>query len=160
MNRRGFTLVELLATIIVLAVVVGITIPVTINGINKAKKKQQDILVANIQSAVANLNTECAGDSFSLCSELSKNRPITLSELAEFGFLSFDKTDSSGKPIIENPYNEINADITCGKNCIDVSNCKIYIHTHGTYGFCSPVESLCGAIPDKCKFLISGASSY
>lgn len=39
LNRKGFTLVELLAVIIILAIVVGITIPAVLTTTKKAKEK-------------------------------------------------------------------------------------------------------------------------
>ena len=39
LNNNGFTLVELLAVIIILAIVVGITIPAVLSTINKAKEE-------------------------------------------------------------------------------------------------------------------------
>ena len=42
LNRKGFTLVELLAVIIILAIVVGITIPAVLNTINSSRSKAGD----------------------------------------------------------------------------------------------------------------------
>ena len=39
LNKKGFTLVELLAVIIILAIVVGITIPAVLTTVDQARKK-------------------------------------------------------------------------------------------------------------------------
>lgn len=52
MNRKGFTLVELLATIIVLAIVVGITVPSVSGIIRKSKEKSEEAFVETIKDAM------------------------------------------------------------------------------------------------------------
>jgi len=52
MNRKGFTLVELLATIIVLAIVVGITVPSVSSVIRKSKEKSEEAFVETIKDVM------------------------------------------------------------------------------------------------------------
>lgn len=52
MNRKGFTLVELLATIIVLAIVVGITVPSVSGIIRKSKEKSELAFIETIKDAM------------------------------------------------------------------------------------------------------------
>lgn len=50
LNRKGFTLVELLAVIIILAIVVGISIPAIMTTTKSAKAKAMDTAVEAIQT--------------------------------------------------------------------------------------------------------------
>ena len=52
MNRKGFTLVELLATLVVLGIVVGITVA-TITGVFKGtKEKTEEVFIGTIKDAL------------------------------------------------------------------------------------------------------------
>jgi prepilin-type N-terminal cleavage/methylation domain-containing protein len=54
MNKKGFTLIEMLAVIAIIAVLVSIVIPVVGNATEKAKEAAD---VANIRSAIAEVTT-------------------------------------------------------------------------------------------------------
>lgn len=54
LNRKGFTLVELLAVIIVLAIVVGISIPAVLGTINGSKNKACGVAVEAAQKYLEN----------------------------------------------------------------------------------------------------------
>ncbi len=75
MNRKGFTLVELLATIVVLIIVVGITVVMVNGGFGNAKKKTEDIFVKTITDALdIYIDTEATkfNYSFECASTISK----------------------------------------------------------------------------------------
>ena len=55
MNKKGFTLIEMLAVIAIIAVLVSIVIPTVTSATEKAKEAAD---VANIRSAVASVTTE------------------------------------------------------------------------------------------------------
>ena len=51
MNRRGFTLVELLVVIVILAVIMSIAIPSITSSIERSKDKQKTQIIKLIESA-------------------------------------------------------------------------------------------------------------
>lgn len=50
-NKNGFTLVELIATIAILLLIVGIAIPSTINMMNKKKEQNYEKVIQSIKDA-------------------------------------------------------------------------------------------------------------
>lgn len=52
MNSKGFTLVELLATLVVLGIIMGIVLISTTGGFGKAKKDTEDIFISTIEDAM------------------------------------------------------------------------------------------------------------
>lgn len=52
MNNKGFTLTELLATIVVLAIVVGITLGIVNVNFGKTKKSTEEVFVGTIEDAM------------------------------------------------------------------------------------------------------------
>ena len=100
MNRKGFTLVELLATITILGLVVTIG-GISISGIiNNAKNKEYELLISNIKSAVETYYQECTYGGGSCSSR------IGLKYLLDNGYLS---PNGDGKKLI-NP--KTDGDIT------------------------------------------------
>ena len=71
MNKKGFTLIEMLVVIAIIAVLVSIVIPVVGNSTEKAKEAAD---AANIRSAIAKVTTQAlAGDVENEIVELTHN---------------------------------------------------------------------------------------
>ena len=52
MNKKGFTLVELLATLVILGVIIGITVVVTSTVFKNTKEKSEDVFISTIEDAL------------------------------------------------------------------------------------------------------------
>ena len=52
MKKKGFTLVELLAVIVILAVIMVVTIPTVIGSMSKAKEKSEEVFVASLERSL------------------------------------------------------------------------------------------------------------
>ena len=58
LNNKGFTLVEVLAVIVILGIIAGIAAPNVLSTINNSKNKSYDIMISNIITASKSLYEE------------------------------------------------------------------------------------------------------
>lgn len=92
-NINGFTLVELLATILILAIVASLTIYIAINVINQAKQKSYQVTIANIINNSNNYLLESERLFFIPNSDnLTEYQCITIKDLVDKGYLKSDVT--------------------------------------------------------------------
>ena len=74
MNKKGFTLIEMLAVIAIIAVLVAIVIPVVGNATEKAKEAAD---VANIRAKVAEVTTTALADGADAANALAATVTMT-----------------------------------------------------------------------------------
>lgn len=105
MNRKGFTLVELLATLIILAIVMSLGTYSIINIINNSKNKNYDVLISNIKDSAETYYQECkfAQNSIITCTKDGDGYTITLGDLVTYGYLKGNSKDDEKKFTIVNP---------------------------------------------------------
>lgn len=118
LNKKGFTLVELIATIVVLALVVSISAYAITNIINSAKEKNYELLIKNIKDASETYYQECkySNNSGIICNynETLQEYTVTLQDLVNYGYLKGNGTEDkkmenvNPKMKIVNPKNNEN----------------------------------------------------
>jgi len=117
MNRRGFTLVELLGVIIILAIVLVIVIPNVLENLNKGKEGSYDILLDNIITASISLYEYGKRNKSGYVTDAK-----TLQKLVDYGFLSgssYIEQQTTGKKLL-NPKTEEDigdCEVTINKSC-------------------------------------------
>ena len=97
MNKKGFTLIEMLVVIAIIAVLVSIVIPVVGNSTEKAKEAAD---AANIRAAIAEVTTKALGDG------TGSSKTVKMTQGAT-GFVSTDLTSIGG--LTSDQFNTIKA---------------------------------------------------
>lgn len=120
-NNAGFTLVELLVTIILLALVAGIGAYSITSIMEKSKEENYNILIKNIQSAAETYYQECKysnNDSISCNKANNKDNEysISLGSLVTYGYLKGNTKNNDNTYTIENPLNNQS-----------IANCEIIV---------------------------------
>ena len=118
LNNKGFTLVELLATIAILALVMGIATFSITAIIKNSKEKNYQLLITNIKDAAETYYQECkySNNTGITCNNNTDGSlKTTLGELLTHGYLKGNGTE--GTNVITNPQ----------KNDADISSCSIII---------------------------------
>lgn len=110
MNRKGFTLIEVLAVVVLLGIVGIIVFPLIIDTLNKGKDSSYQLMIKNIVTSSKMYYEECEyGDLSSeekygsyACRISSNTIIVTLDTLANTGFLdsTFDK-EQNKKVVID-----------------------------------------------------------
>lgn len=123
MNNKGFTLIELIVTIILLAMILSIGAYSIISIVKDSREKNYNTLIKSVKSAVESYAIECkyshdAGDD----DNITCSNQITLGDLVKYGFLSGNsKNETNQNYTIVNP-----------KDNISIANCTIsYTNTNG-----------------------------
>ena len=104
MNKKGFTLIEMLVVIAIIAVLVAIVIPVVGNSTEKAKEAKD---AANIRSAIAEVTTQ------GLAGTYTTAETVNLTQSEAFTALGDDLTDIGG----------FSKDIFAGQTSVSVGYC-------------------------------------
>ena len=124
MNKKGFTLVELLAVIIVLSIIVLITAISTSNIIKNSKKSLSEVQIKSIEKAAKTYYVEEVSNHDNVC--------VNISELIQKGYIDKEKiaNPKNNEEIlgsirisyIDNKYNYEYKDQECIKCTVDKQN--------------------------------------
>ena len=137
-NNKGFTLVELLAVIVVLSIVLGLTVYIALNAINKAKEKSYQVTINNIEKEAGNYLLENKDRLFYISQNDTdyEYQCITVQNLLDLGYLKNDIVGkskvSSDKVVDSDDYIYVERD----KNTIAI--------TKSLYDFDNKYGSICG----------------
>lgn len=96
MNNKGFSLIELLAVLVILSIVISVAI-VGVNGVSKSlKEKQRENLIARLESAASKYAFD------------TNNKACFVEQLIKEGYIDSDKNSES----LADP-TDVNAKMDC-----------------------------------------------
>lgn len=101
-NNKGFTLVELIATIVVLSLVMSIGTYSIITIINKSNEKDYQLFIENIKDGAESYYNECRymNQDMDIC---NSDYTVSLGDLVDYGFVKGNSKDNKGYDTLVNP---------------------------------------------------------
>ena len=140
MNNKGFTLIELIATIVILALVVGLGSYAITGIIKSSKEKSYTLLIENIENASETYYQECkyVNNTGVNCNQMDDNKySVSLGDLVNYGYLKGNGTNEQDKYTIVNP--KTNDNISSCAIAISYTNGNIEITSISSDDYC-PTE--------------------
>ena len=133
MNNKGFTLVELLATLVILSLVVGLALISFNFNFGKAKEKTEEVFVDTLRDAVDVYLSSEFGNLIvdKECSRtLQKEYDSSVKVVKMIAIKFNDVINSSYKPLVKSEFvNPANEDVVCNINAsIDVYRDEDYVY--------------------------------
>lgn len=103
MNKKGFTLVELLATIVILGIVMGFALISVNTGFGDAKNKTEDVFIATIEDALdIYMDSDGKSKEFGITSVCTLNKTHGVVNVYRANITFLDVINSTYKPITQN----------------------------------------------------------
>ena len=130
-NNKGFTLVELIAVIVIIAIIAAITTPRVIESFNQGKESSYDIMINNIVTSSKAYYEECqfgglTHNGTSCSNEGTIN--LTLNDLVNTGFLTSTtetaKDETNTKKITHHNTKDPNTKEDIGSCSISITKAK------------------------------------
>ena len=109
MNDKGFTLIEVLAVLVILSLIMGIALPAVSNSLEKSKSNQKKVEEKRVVNAAEMFASDYKFEF------KSNNCYITINKLVEKGYVS---TDLEGYVLYKDGVFEYN-DTLVGINCLE-----------------------------------------
>lgn len=124
MKNKGFTLVELLAVIVILAILVTIAVPSTMSISKKIKENMFCEKISSIKNA-ASLYGEDRRESFTDTYDGYDSETITVEKLVSTGYL---KKDTNESPYVVDPRDKNSEGLYRSSLVVYIKYDRIYVH--------------------------------
>ena len=120
MKQNGFTLVEVLAVIIILGIIGVIVMPAVTGSINDSKDDLYDMQVSNIIEAS---KTWAADNLSSLPTTVGEEKKVSLKELQENGYIDENITNPKTNKVFDPTTNCVNISFNGKKYTYSLGSC-------------------------------------